>query len=353
MNITIIGAGNGGQAMAAHFTLLGHKVCLFNRQLDSMGDVKSSKKIELKGRIDSVSYIDKVTDNYQEALMDAEIVMIVTVANAHKQIALEIAPFTTEGQIFILNPGRSFGALQFRKTYESISSKRIYVAETQSLIYACRIMSSGVVNVIGIKNKVPLSALPSSDTDYVINKINTVFNCFIKADNVLHTSLSNIGAILHPAIVLFNVSNIERKNRFYFYKDMTIEVSNFIIKLDKERLSIGKAYGLNLLSISDWISFSYEGITGDSFLDKIRNNPAYSEIYGPTHLTSRLLTEDIPTGIIPMISLAKKASIKTPLMIAILNMSMALLGINFDEDERSLVNLGLDDLNKDEFIRTL
>ena len=353
MNITIIGAGNGGQAMACHFTLLGHKVCLFNRQLSSISEIKSTKKIILKGEIDGISYINKVTDNYQEALKNAEIIMVVTVANAHKQIAFEVAPFVNDGQIFILNPGRSLGAIQFKKTFESVSSKRIYIAETQSLIYACRIIISGVVNIIGVKNKVPLSAIPSTDTDYVLEKINSVFNCFIKANNVLCTSLNNIGAILHPPIVLFNAANIERKNKFYFYRDMTPKISNFIKKLDKERLSIGKSYGLDLLSITDWISFSYEGVTGNNLLTKIKNNPAYNEIYGPEDLSSRLLTEDIPTGIIPMISLAKRANINTPLLISIVNMSEALLGTDFDEDERSLKNLDLDNLTKDEFIKIL
>lgn len=36
MEISIIGAGNGGQAMAAHFTMLGHKVRLYNRSLDKI-----------------------------------------------------------------------------------------------------------------------------------------------------------------------------------------------------------------------------------------------------------------------------------------------------------------------------
>jgi opine dehydrogenase len=44
--------------------------------------------------------------------------LIVTPAFAHKTIAKQIAPFLKEDQIILLNPGRTFGAVEFRRMIE-------------------------------------------------------------------------------------------------------------------------------------------------------------------------------------------------------------------------------------------
>jgi len=179
----------------------------------------------------------------------------------------------------------------------------------------------------------------------VINKINQVFNCFIKSENIITTGLENIGAILHPVVVLFNAAAIERGQMFYFYNDMTPAIANIIEEVDKERLAIGKAFDLKLKSVSEWISFAYKNIKGDSFLEKMRNNPAYHKILAPQILKSRLLIEDIPTGILPMIELANVAGVNVPLMKSILMLSQTLLNTDFSINGRTLKNLGIENLS--------
>ena len=129
---------------------------------------------------------------------------------------------------------------------------------------------------------------------------------------------------------------------------MTPTIANFIEEIDKERLSIGNAFDIKLKTISEWISFAYKNIEGDTLLEKMRNNPAYYKILGPNTLQSRLLLEDIPTGILPMVELAKISNIKVPLMESILNLSQRLLNIDFTINGRTLKNLGIEKLNSDQ-----
>lgn len=72
--------------------------------------------------------------------------------------------------------------------------------------------------------------MPSVHTEYVCTVLNSVFNCFIPSENVLKTSLENIGAIFHPSIVLFNAAAIEREYHFYFRgaDDISYVVSAYI-----------------------------------------------------------------------------------------------------------------------------
>lgn len=347
--ITVIGAGNGGHAIAGHFSMLGHEVTLFDRDTEVLKGIKANGGIELLEAIQGFGQLHKLTDDYAEALAEAQIIMVVTTANAHGDIARKIVPHLKDGQIIVLNPGRTGGAIELQHIFSSLKlSKRVYVAEAQSLIYACRMISPGRVRIIGVKEKVLLSAMPSQDTQHVIERLNDVYPCFVPVDNVLHTSFENIGAIFHPSIVLFNAATIERGQGFYFYNDMTKRISEFLERLDSERLALGKAYGIELISASDWITYAYPNIQGDDLCTRMRNNPAYNKIAAPQTLDSRLLFEDIPTGILPMVEFSALAGIDAPLMKSVFTIGEALLGVDFQKSGRTLANLGLAHMTKDQ-----
>lgn len=352
MNIAVIGAGNGGQAIAGYAALKGYKVTLFDRNEAKVKELLVKGSIELRGQINGVGYITHFTSKIEEAVADADLVMITTVANAHAEIAKAMAPYIKDGQIIILNPGRTCGTLVFKQALKDAEcNTRYYLGEAQTLVYACRIIENGIVNVIGVKDEVLLAALPASDTDHIIKKINPLYPCFIKTDNVLRTGLENIGAIFHPCVCLFNTATIERQNEFYFYRDMTEQVASFIEKFDAERLAVGKAYGIELLGARDWIKFAYKDTVGETLCDRMKNNPAYYDIKGPGSIFTRQLTEDIPTGVLPIMELGEAAGVSTPLFRAMMSVIESLLDMDFHTDGRSLRNLGLEGMNKEEIVK--
>lgn len=352
--LSIIGAGNGGQAFAGHLGMLGYDVTLYNRDIKKLDNIKKNGGIFLEGIITGFGKINKLTDKLEDAILDCDIIMITTTADAHRQLAEQICPYLKDGQILILNPGRTCGAIEFRHVLKQNGlNKRIFVGEAQTLIYACRIIENGYVNIIGVKDKVLYSALPSTDTSYTISILNEIFNCFFEATNVMQTSLENIGAIFHPSVVLFNAAGIERGNVFYFYRDMTDQVANFITQLDRERLNLGKAFGVDLISCEDWISYAYKNIPGTNLCEKMKNNKAYNDILAPTKIRSRQLTEDIPTGILPYVELGTLAKVDVKLARSILNISSVLLDKNIIDNGRTLERLGLKGLTIKEIIKTL
>lgn len=351
--ITVIGAGNGGQAMAGHCAAIGIHVCLYNRNIEHISSIVQSHLIRLEGVLDEAAYIDLVTDNIKEAVEFADVILIVTTATAHRDIAEQILPYLKDGQIVILNPGRTCGVLEFCNVLAKRPVLKIHIAEAQTLVYACRIQSPGIINIIGVKDKVMLAGRDKTETEYIIDQIRPIFPCFIPAQNLIQTSLENIGAIFHPSVVLFNAATIERNTQFYFYRDTTSNIASFIQKLDQERLCIGKAYGVQLMSVYDWMTYAYPGTWGNGLCERMRNNPAYHDILGPGSIFTRQLTEDIPTGLIPMSELGHKVGVATPLMDSIIMLSSALLGIDFKKQGRTLENLGLSHLNKDGILNLL
>lgn len=353
MNITVIGAGNGGQAIAGYCASEGYSVCLYNRSFSKIKNISDGKPIKLVGKIEKEATIPFVTDNIREAVEFADLIMIVTTATAHYSIAKDILPYLHSGQTIVLNPGRTLGLLEFNAILNERPELNINIAEAQTLVFACRLKSEGLVNIIGVKDKVLIAGRNRTETQIVVNRINRIFSCFVGAKNFIQTSLENIGAIFHPSIVLFNAASIERNDKFYFYRDMTDEIANFIEKLDKERLAIGQAYGVQLMSVFEWLTYAYPQTFGNTLKERMKNNPAYNEIMGPGTIFTRQLTEDIPTGLIPMSELAKIAKIQTPLMNAIITLSSSLLSIDFSQSARTLEKLKLNNLTPKEIFRSL
>lgn len=351
--ISVIGAGNGGQAIAGYMASLGIPVCLYNHQWKRISDIAKTHRIYLKGTIECVGIIEKVTDDIREAVEFGEVILVATTASAHREITELMCPYFKDGQVVILNPGRTCGLLDVLSVLRrERPTLRIYLGEAQTLIYACREIAPGVVNIIGIKERVLLAGRDKQETEYLIEKMHPVYDCFIPA-NLVQTSMENIGAIFHPPVVLFNAATIERNTPFYFYRDMTPNVATFIQKLDQERLNIGKAFGVDLMPVEEWIQYAYPDTVGDTLCERMRNNPAYHDILAPGSIFTRQLTEDIPTGLIPMSELARLAQVPTPLMDAIITLSSSLLGIDFRVKGRTLENLGLSHLDKNSIINLL
>ncbi len=354
MKIAVIGAGNGGQAIAGYLACQGYETSLYDIDAHRISLIQSKGGVQLEGHLHGFGEMSCITTDIAKATTDADMIMVTTVANAHASVAMQIAPFLRDGQVVILNPGRTCGALVFRQALNKAScDKKIHLAEAQTLVYACRIIEEGRVNIIGIKDEVLLSALPAKDTDYILERITPIYPCFRKAENVLHTSLENIGAMFHPCVLLFNAATIERNEEFWFYRDMTEQVASFIEKFDEERLKVGRAYGIKLLGVRDWIKYAYNDTEGDSLCERMRNNPAYHDIKSPSTIFTRQLMEDIPTGVLPIMELGNAAGVDTPLLHSMVCICEGLLDMDLRTNGRTLKNLGLSGLNKNEVLHAV
>ena len=353
MKISVIGAGNGGQAIAGFCAARGATVCLYNHRWERLSSIATKGCIHLTGALDVVGNLNLLTDDIEKAVSFAEVIMVATTASAHREIARQMSPFLKNDQVIVLNPGRTFGLLEFCSVLQECrSSLRAYVAEAQTLVYACREQTPGNVNVIGVKDRVLLAGRNKEETLRVIEKLSCIYSCFIPS-TLAQTSLENIGAIFHPPVVLFNAATIERNTPFYFYRDMTPNIASFIQKLDQERLQLGKVLGIELMPVVEWIKYAYPATVGENLCERMRNNPAYHDILAPGSIFTRQLTEDIPTGLLPMSELAHMLGVKTPLMDAIIDIASSLLNVDFKNSGRTLNNLRLSGMNKEDIIKLL
>jgi opine dehydrogenase len=139
---TVIGAGHGGKAMAAHLALMGFSTTLYNRTYSHIEAIQKRGGIELEcgeGAPCGFGQLSLVTSDMEEALNKAEVIMVVVPSSAHADIARVAAPHFKDGQIVLLHPGRTCGALEFNKALQDMScAADVTVAEAETFIYASR-----------------------------------------------------------------------------------------------------------------------------------------------------------------------------------------------------------------------
>lgn len=339
---TVIGAGNGGLATAGYIFLKGNEVYLYNRSEKRIKNIKDHDYTILFGDKADKIRLNYVSNNLSEAVYHSDVIIVVITANGHIDIAEKIAPYLKDGQIILLVPGRTLGALLFNQTLNKVGCKAdVIIAEANTLFFAARLKNPGLIEIKGIKNEVSVSALYSGDTDYVIDVFSEVFLNLIKADTFLDTSFSNIGSIFHPVIFLLNKERILKKEIFNFYTDgVTKEVAQYIKKVDFEFQSIAAAIGINSLSVVDWLHSRY-GLPKTSIYKMIKSNPTYEDILAPTTINHRYIWEDIPTGLVPMSLFGENLGIPTPTINYFIEEGSKILDTDFRSEGRTLNQLGL------------
>ncbi len=352
---TIIGAGHGGKAMAADLGARGFCVNLYNRTAHRISEIALRGEIELDCEDGSccVGRLNVVTSDISEALDGAHVIMVVVPAFGHRHIATICAPHLRDGQTVILNPGRTGGAMEFRRILRNSGcTADVTVAEACTFIFASRSTGPAQARIFRRKNTVPLAAMPAKRTDHVIELVHEAYPQFIPAPSVLYTSLDNMGAIFHPALTLLNTGWIERtKGDFQFYIDgITRSVAHVLEMLDMERMAVASALGVEARPALQWLkdAYSAEGIT---LYEAIQANPGYQEIKAPRNLRHRYILEDVPFSLVPLASFGDQFDVDTRTIDAMIRLACAVHGADYFQDGRTIEDMGLKGLRVSEIRR--
>ncbi len=346
----IVGGGNGGQSMAGHLGVLGKSVKLFDVMQKTVDAINELGGVEVSGAVNGFGTVELASTNIEEVIKGRDIVVIVLPSLYHESIARKCAPYLEDNQVVVLHPSASFAALEFKKVLEEEGcTKNITIAETCTLLYACRTTKPGFAEIYGVKNMVTVAALPATENDKVLEILNTAFKEFKPAKNVLQSSLENINAMVHPGPTILNTSKIEGPESFLYYLDgVTPSIAEYIDKMDEERLAIAKELELELPTLKELYIQMYDG-KGNNLYEIINSVEAYKGVKGQKSLRTRYLLEDIPNSLQPIASLGKKVGVKTDRMDAIINMCKLMLDGEFIEG-RSVESLGIDKLTKEELL---
>jgi opine dehydrogenase len=307
-NYAVIGAGNGGKSMAAHLALLGCRVSLYNRTFERIQVIAARGGIDLETNGDGPRGFGKlacVTSDMAEALNEVDLIHVVVPSSAHADVAKIAAPHLRDGQIVVLHPGRTLGAIEFDKVMrENGCTADVVVAEAETFIYASRSEGPAQARIFRIKEAVPVAALPATRTPEVLAALEPAFPQYIDGISVLHTGLNNMGAIFHPALTILNAGRIESTHGDYqFYiEGVTPAVARVLEVLDRERVTVAAALGIRARTALEWLKLAYDA-EGEDLNDAIHNQPGYYGIKAPSTMNHRYIFEDVPMSLVPIAAL--------------------------------------------------
>jgi opine dehydrogenase len=354
--IIILGAGNGGQAMAAFISLAGYEVVLYDRYEEAIAPILQKGGIELSGVSGKgFARLVKVTTDLHEALSKTGLILVVLPAFAHAYVAEQIAPLLKKDDRIVLSPGSTGGALEFRKILsEHGAPKGVKVGETNTLIYACRISGPGHVKILGVKEFLGVAALPATDTQALLEPLKEIYPQTQAVENVLSTGLNNMNPIFHVFPTLTNLGWLEatKGNFRFYYEGITPSVAKLVEAVDRERMMLCQSLGISTLSGMEWQKKFY-GAKGNVLPEILQSNRAYEEIQAPSSKETRLITEDVPMGLVPMAEIAEIAGVPTPFMDSAILLASEIMGQDYRATGRNLRAMGLVGLNKEELLHRM
>lgn len=352
----VIGAGNGGCAMAAELALLGREVALFDHASfeDRLRPIRDAGGIEVESRTNRFAggrgtHFAPVRHLTTDASVvgEVDIVIVVVPGQHHGQVIRAVMPHLRAGQLVLLNPGGVGGTLVWRAALAEAGIDGVLLAQPSDLLYAGSRTPAAKVIVNDKKRTAALGVFPNCDCDAVFERVADVFPEFVPAANALEAGLGGPGMLVHPLPMLMNAVRIDREAPFrYDSYDITPSVARAVEALDAERTALIAALGGHPTPIKDVLT-EYYGVTGQDFYEAVRNVPAYQGSTAPANFEHRYIAEEIPTHMVPAVSIGRQLGVDTPVMQATVALASAVAGVDFAEVGWTADRLGLGGLDRD------
>lgn len=343
--ITVMGGGHGARTVAADMSLAGHTLTLFEfeRFHANVAAIFESQRIEISGQArEGVARIHRTTHDIAESLEGSELVIIVVPSMVHRVYAEALAEHLQDGQHVLFMPG-TFGSLEFLTGIRKGGcSADITVSELDTLPYATRIDGPSSVHVYHSLTTFGMGVFPAERTDEVRNILKDLYPGVSSYRDVLEAGLSNCNPVIHPLGVLMNAGRIEySRGEFWYYEEgVTASTAKAMEKLDDERIAVGSKLGLELPRQSEALHAVDYGPKGDLW-EVLKGSKGLTAIKGPTSLSNRYVTEDIPIGLVCWSQLGQMLGVDTPLMRATVELGIAISGVNYWQSGRTLERCGI------------
>lgn len=348
MKISILGAGNGGCAVAADLTLKGHEVTLIKTS-HAMHDDNFEYLTEHDGEmtlnefgVSSTAHIHKVTRDIEE-VQNAEIIIVYIQTNFHERLIQRIAPCLQDDQILLINPGY----LSTAYVLKHCSNKKIIMAEAQSSFIDGRIMEPGLFKV-GFRNvRNPIGIYPSARKMEAIDKLDKLQERFVYLDSVVEAAIHNPNLIVHTVGAVMSIPRIEKTHgEFCMYHEAytrdNIATWKILEALDEEKMNVLEKLGFSRLSYVEACkyrnSLDEKREAKEVFLDYAAMD---TRAKGPTKVDSRYISEDVPQGLVMLEALGSALRVPTPVTAALIEIASAALGRNLRAEGRTPEGLGL------------
>lgn len=388
--IAVLGGGDVGKTCAIDMKLTGREVRLYTRNKKTVESIKRAG-ITLDGvqrnlygfKRSGKAFLDLVSDNMEQVVKGAGLIVIALSAHAHKEYIEKLVPLLEDGQIIHIFTD-NYASLLFRKYMRKMGcKKKVIVGGWSSAPYGTRTEKIGGFAMPHVSAKYRAITLrgacqPMSDIEDFIESIKYLpcMDAITNGDGpqigntILDIGFTNINPVIHvPASILgvstmenFNLLTGKDRSEYSMYSNgLCPSICEIQYQFYKEECKIAEAIGIEIPKYKYESFFSRRSILTQEYmgLDENGNDnvvfpldkPCNEGNTGPDSIEHRYITEDIPVGCKIYHDLGMKYGVATPIIDSMIILGGAMHNKNFFEtSEYNLEYLGINNLNKKELL---
>lgn len=136
--VAIIGAGIGGVYLSAELGIAEFKLRLHDIDNSKLSEIRAGGGLDVEGDRVEFAPVDCATTDLGVAVDGADVIIVVTGANAQAAVARSLAPRLQDGQAILLIQGNTGGALIVRRALDDAGCRaEVDVAEMDNYPYSC------------------------------------------------------------------------------------------------------------------------------------------------------------------------------------------------------------------------
>lgn len=326
MNICVIGAGNIGTYLATYITMKeNHKVWLHTSKPENFKEeirlIEEEKSITHKVKLHSI------TASYEEAVKDADYILITYPSFMIDKTLKIIAPYVKKGVAIGLIPG--FGGKEY--LMEELINKGCIMFGSQRVPAIIRLERYGEAVLLKQKNEfMKIAVIPNKYSDKICKDMTGFIDIpCLPLKNYLAVTLSPSNPTMHPSRLYelfsdYEVGKTVYERNPYFYEEWSSIASQLLLDMDDELTLIFESLNEN----NDFEKEDMEKIRKryniekpEELSKKINTAPGFQGIDSPMlkveggyipDKNSRYFIEDIQFGLCIIKAFALLCNVSTP-----------------------------------------
>ena len=348
--VAVLGAGNGGYALASDLALSGYKVNLFELERFkkyNLTPIEEKGGLEREGMRPGFAEMDVLTTDIEEALDNVPVVNVTIPAFAHDEFIELMAPHL-DGKTVLFFP-LNFADVKLKRylTEKDIAPDAI-IGGGETMPYACRRMKRDAyifVRWIFPKNRV--SANPAKQTPKMLKATEGYPINLEPVGSTLEVSMTYENPVGHIPMMLLNAASIERsKGHWEIFYDTLVGGANREGKPQTSQERLKESIKHEQTAICKKLGFEFEATPYKGELPSPAVPWNLETYWSMTdRLDYRYLTEDIPYGFVTWSSMGDLVGVPTPTLKACIHIASVLLGRDFWEEGLTVEKLGFKDMS--------
>ncbi|NOE26444.1 hypothetical protein [Ruegeria sp. HKCCD6157] len=346
--IAVLGGGPDARLLAALCLAEGAEVTLFSAYGAELSLLAQSSGIGIRGegpvgtyQVDRDGPSIRTTAELDAAVRDAQAIFLTGPIHKQRTYAMVLADHLHDGQVLVLAPGRSLGAV------EAVWMLRIggctadvTLVEAQGLPYWYQAEGAGLT----LTQAAPMAAatLPRGRAD-VLEALQPYLPNIQPLDSVLASGFADLSAAVEiPALILGGaglgaggpevpMGGVPLEGNRTFSALIGPDQQEVIHGLTDERRQVAKAFGVrNLPETDDWIA-TYAGAERGAGARPVPDRQA----------ARQLMRDGVLGSLVPLVSAAKLAGLTAPLTESLICMTDRILGADVAASGRRLETIGI------------